>query len=966
MAIQTVADLVARSTTSSPTVTSGQYRQERENVMASIGQEQQSQPLVSAVSSNPPAMTFGSASVATPEVRPQGQGQSPFSGSMVTPPRTDYATGISSAERSQTPSGRTVTAEDRTNDVLGLVRQGLSNPQELQRYLNVNQAGGVASGYTEAEIARIIQENQGAVTEGQQSRQRAIAGGATPQVLEQNAMAEIDAIQKRREQSFNVQQEYLNRQFDQQSQAIQGAQKNETGSANLQLARMGAFTAASGVSYGNSLAEKQRRELSDLETKRMGALQAAQDAYDKDSLAIAYKKLEEARALKEDIVKKDVEDRAKAKEAREIEEYQKDSAAEFFKGLVAAGKEFDDIPADYLAIKYPTLDKNVARALFSVHAGERNVKALDEELKVMTLDEKKLALEDRPLDRQKKLMDIQSAAQTYAKNTLSQIDSLRTTMEKWPKGVPLQIGDASFMGIDGGAIFESAGDGMGRLLYKDPTTGKDAVMSMEFVGSPEDLVTVYQNGVPILVNKKTQQQTPITRGVPGQFPDAAMSWEKYFPTDAVGGQCGEFVHKLITDYPYGLNTLAQKKAVMNVSKTEVPRVGDAVIQNIGGDSGHIAVVNWVGTGTDGQPLLKLTESNLKLDEKITNGRPLSANDPSIQGYFRGNLRPELRTGTDLPRPTQAQETAPQDTTKPLTFSPSPFTTGRQTEAQFNAANEKEQSARAAAELVAGKTATFDEATEGMGAAERNRAQQILSENKVSTKEAAITQPESFNSWLAARQEEAGQSLKPEVAKAQYEEYKREKDSVSTVASAISRGKFANKDERAEFISQANEAARSGDYQTLENLAEQVALKSMGEKKRDTYASARNLVETYSAGIDMLGSFASDPTFSTGNLKRIFEDVKKKGAFDADPRYVQLEQLLATFQNEYRNNLFGASLTPQEMKEATKSIVDLGQDTPEKAWDKMRDAIGIQRFVADAAIADALGTGRPKLKDYISR
>ncbi len=152
MAIQTVADLVARSTTSSPTVTSGQYRQERENVMASIGLEK-AKPPVAAVSANPPKMYFEQAQTSTPEVKPQGQGQSPFSGSNIAPPRTDYATGISDAERSRTGMGAQVTAESRTNDVLGLVRQGLSNPQELQRYLNVNQAGGVASGYTEAEIA---------------------------------------------------------------------------------------------------------------------------------------------------------------------------------------------------------------------------------------------------------------------------------------------------------------------------------------------------------------------------------------------------------------------------------------------------------------------------------------------------------------------------------------------------------------------------------------------------------------------------------------------------------------------------------------------------------------------------------------------------------------------------------------------------------------------------------------------
>lgn len=980
MAIQTVADLVARSTTSSPTVTSGQYRQERENVMASIGLEK-AKPPVAAVSANPPKMYFEQAQTSTPEVKPQGQGQSPFSGSNIAPPRTDYATGISDAERSRTGMGAQVTAESRTNDVLGLVRQGLSNPQELQRYLNVNQAGGVASGYTEAEIARIIQENQDAVTQGQQYRQQAIAGGATPQTLEQNAMSEIDAIQKRREQSFNAQQEYLNRQFDQQSQATQAAQKSEAGSTNLQLARMGAFTAASGVSYGNSLAEKQRRELSDLETKRMGALQAAQDAYDQDSLKIAYKKLDEARALKEDIVKKDVENRAKDKEAREIEKYQKDDASEFFKGIVSAGKEFDDIPDDYLALKYPNLDKAAARALFSIHADERNVKALDEEIKVMTLEEKKLAKADRPLDRQKKLMDIETAAQTYARNTLSQIDSLRTTMEKWPKGVPLPIGDATFLGIEGGAIFEASGDGTGRLLYKDEN-GKDAVRNMEFMGDPADMVTVYQNGVPVLVNKKTGLQAPITRGVPGQQSDAASRWEKFFPPQSWGGQCGEFVHKLVSNYPYGAHSIAEKKALKNVDKTEMPRVGDVVIQDVNTDYGHVAVVNWVGQGANGEPLMTLTESNYGNKELVTHTRPLSTTDKSIYGYFRGTLKPGLEFGTDVPR----QEAAPTTSTAPtgaptaapasenLTFSLSPFfktAPGEsQTEAQFNAANEKEQSAREAAMLVADKTNTLEDATKGLSAPVKNRALRILAENKIDTAPTATgltTQP--FETWMKENEQYADTWAQPgktmlESAKEQYAEYEKQQDSVKTVVKAISRGKHT-KEERAMFIEQANDALQSGDLASLEDLALQTARKNMSDGERGKMDTSRNLVDSYGAARANLESFASDPDFASGNLKRIFEKAKKKGSFSSDARYTTLEYLLSTFQNEYKNKITGASLTPQEQELAEKYTISMDFDTPKDAWDKLSQGAKVHQFIADVYVASALGTPRPKLSDYLN-
>lgn len=925
MAIQTVADLVARSTTSSPTVTSGQYRQERENVMASIGLEK-AKPPVAAVSSNPPKMYFDQAQTSIPEVKPQGQGQSPFSGSNIAPPRTDYATGISDAERSRTGMGRQVSAEDRTNDVLGLVRQGLTNPQELQRYLNVNQAGGLASGYTEAEIARIIQENQDAVTQGQQYRQQAIAGGATPQTLEQNAMSEIDAIQKRREQSFNTQQQYLNRQFDQQSQAIQAAQKSETGSTNLQLARMGAFTAASGVSYGNTLAEKQRRELGDLETKRMGALQAAQDAYDQDSLKIAYKKLEEARALKEDIVKKDVENRAKDKEAREIEKYQKDDASEFFKGIVSAGKEFDDIPDDYLALKYPNLDKAAARALFSIHADERNVKALDEEIKVMTLEEKKLAKADRPLDRQKKLMDIETAAQTYARNTLSQIDSLRTTMEKWPKGVPLPIGDATFLGIEGGAIFEASGDGTGRLLYKDEN-GKDAVRNMEFMGDPADMVTVYQNGVPVLVNKKTGLQAPITRGVPGQQSDAASKWEKFFPPQSWGGQCGAFVHNLVSNYPYGAHSIAEKKALKNVDKTEMPRVGDVVIQDVNTDYGHVAVVNWVGQGANGEPLMTLTESNYGNKELVTHTRPLSTTDKSIYGYFRGTLKPGLEFGTDVPR----QEAAPTTSTAPtgaptaapasenLTFSLSPFfktAPGQsQTEAQFNAANEKEQSAREAAMLVADKTNTLEDATKGLSAPVKNRALRILAENKIDTtvNTGQLDIPD-FNTFARNIEQKAVESgtatsMNPAVLEELYN--KQVKPLPAYVAAAEQVALELTGDKKGPlFIADIKKLIEGGALSKAQDRLKKVALDTVdadtAKQVRGRETSVRAL-ENIASDLELYRQKYGDTNIFTGNVEKLASKVGKVKNEEQRRIATKIQGALA----DYRRAISGAAFTVSE-------------------------------------------------------
>lgn len=108
-----------------------------------------------------------------------------------------------------------------------------------------------------------------------------------------------------------------------------------------------------------------------------------------------------------------------------------------------------------------------------------------------------------------------------------------------------------------------------------------------------------------------------------------------------GGQCGAFVHSIVSDWPYGLNGIGQKESVINVPKGSVPKVGDVVIQRIGGKYGHVAVVNAVDPVT-GQ--ITLTESNYydkTKPETVTNTRGLSIHDPTISGYFRGKIHDQL-------------------------------------------------------------------------------------------------------------------------------------------------------------------------------------------------------------------------------------------------------------------------------------------------------------------------------------
>lgn len=106
------------------------------------------------------------------------------------------------------------------------------------------------------------------------------------------------------------------------------------------------------------------------------------------------------------------------------------------------------------------------------------------------------------------------------------------------------------------------------------------------------------------------------------------------PNGSWGGQCGEFIHNIVKDYPYGLNGINQKEAIINVPKTQLPQVGDVVIQRVAGSTGHVAVVNHVDPTTG---KITLTESNWNNNEKVSNNRTMSVNSPTISGYYRGSL-----------------------------------------------------------------------------------------------------------------------------------------------------------------------------------------------------------------------------------------------------------------------------------------------------------------------------------------
>jgi hypothetical protein len=118
---------------------------------------------------------------------------------------------------------------------------------------------------------------------------------------------------------------------------------------------------------------------------------------------------------------------------------------------------------------------------------------------------------------------------------------------------------------------------------------------------------------------------------------------KLYPENSYGGQCFDFMHKLVL-FPHIGTLLSTKKQGLQmygipVDRLDTIKVGDVLLTNESLVFGHGCMVNAI-IGDK----LQLTESNYHLDLKVHHTRQIWAHSPVILGVFRGNYL------FDLPEP----------------------------------------------------------------------------------------------------------------------------------------------------------------------------------------------------------------------------------------------------------------------------------------------------------------------------
>jgi len=540
---------------------------------------------------------------------------------------------------------------------------------------------------------------------------------------------------------------------------------------------------------------------------------------------------------------------------------------------------------------------------------------------------------------------------------------LFSLLEKVPTGQSVSINGVEYVGQSRGDIktgTETDNDGNVTFWEYNQNDRSYRTTSMGNIGKAADGWTVKESdqGTLVRVNARTGQMLPFGPT------EAQREWQEVLPegsvspfTDEAGQprtQCGAFVNDICGA---GVGDTFESK-MTKIDKTikpdsdNPPQVGDFFVQKLNTWTGHTGIVAGVETLPNGKTIITALESNYPQAGKVTSTRQIDASQ--INGFGRtGVLHPLLQTGPDSKRTQSDGVTG---------GTPGGLTFGLKT---TKAEQEKPLSATEIKNYGLDPT---DPKNVGLTLGEvKNRLQE---EKTFDQAETSLLKVPSFEDFSIQRRQEAlndpnaVQAPSESDLKAQYEERKGYVKSVQNSLNAIKRGKFESLAQRAEFLQQADEAVKNGDIDGLENVMNQVALKSMSVDQQNKFQSSKNLAESYDVSKDLLASFTQDSNFRTGSIKAVIERAKKKGAFDADPRYTQIEQLLASFQNEYRNALFGASLTPGELAEANKVIVDIESVTPKTMWDKLDQGAKIQNFAADVRLADALGMPRPKLKDYL--
>ena len=444
----------------------------------------------------------------------------------------------------------------------------------------------------------------------------------------------FNRIQQLNQTTYDQTVANIQRNVQEQTQAAQSAQKIASGASRAQLARMGALNVTSaGIQYMNDLNNQHVAELNKITRAGLDALNEAQRAKEGGDLELLSKKLDAVRQNKLDIQQANANYLNELQTMAQISKLQRDSVSESINAMVSAGFDPDTIPQGLLET-------------YDVKAGY--LPGTTRGMMEMAQMEQYAAVETNNMDRATKMVDL---------------------LNKIPYGEPITIGESTYYGMKSNDLdwkLEVDNTGRGTAVVFDPLTGGFSTQNLGYIGSPKNNFQLQFDGEgkPWNFDPTTGQlfyAGPSSANYSGVIPDGTdFNWADpeggYFT-----GECGEFIRWYSNGSVRVGNSLEEKKAIIDDSiggKDNPVQVGDIVVQNIGGWTGHIAVVNSVETDSNtGKTIIRLTEANRNNDGKITNTAQVALDSSTIVGFARPpEINFDMAVGTDI-------RTAPEFTPK---------------------------------------------------------------------------------------------------------------------------------------------------------------------------------------------------------------------------------------------------------------------------------------------------------------
>ena len=183
------------------------------------------------------------------------------------------------------------------DEPINLTPSEAENRAALQGMGQVKTGSGIVSSSTE-------------VVNGEKKLTNDVRNMSAPNPAVDSARAASDAyikIIEDREKQLEARRqadiERINKDFEGTKASTEKAQGREYATTNVAISRVGGYlgTQISGVGVLNNLATEHRAEIASLESKKAAAIQAAQNAVDDKSFALAELKAKEVRSLEKDI-----------------------------------------------------------------------------------------------------------------------------------------------------------------------------------------------------------------------------------------------------------------------------------------------------------------------------------------------------------------------------------------------------------------------------------------------------------------------------------------------------------------------------------------------------------------------------------------------------------------------------------------------------------------------------------------